>query len=359
MRRLAPILVLLALAALTAVALARVGDAPAARATATAASGSFELTNSGDGEPIFSAANIAPGGSAAGTVTIEATGSGAAAIVLRRGDVLDTPGLGGGVLSERLRLSVVDITAPTAPRTVYTGPLASMPEQRTGELEPGEARTFEFTATLPDGGEPAIQNAVQGASTTVAYTWVAEEPTGSGGGDEGGGYDEEGGAPPGGGGGSSGDGGGSPGGVTDTRTSPGPDGTDGAAGRPAVLNLIVPRVRSVLHGGRLVVWANCDDACRLTVRGRLRATAAARHRGAPIRFAQKRPQAAGPRRLRIPVPPGLRRWLRRGACAPGCASPPSAPKAGATPCARSCGSASAGTERRLERPGRGPAADDP
>jgi len=75
MRRLTPILVLLVLAGLAAVALAQVDDAPAARLTASAASGSFEVTNSRDGQPIFAATGIAPGGSAHGAVTIENTGS--------------------------------------------------------------------------------------------------------------------------------------------------------------------------------------------------------------------------------------------------------------------------------------------
>jgi len=290
MRRLAPILVLLAVAALAAVALAQVGRAPATRATTIAASGSFEVTNSDDGQPIFAAADIAPGGSAEGTVTLEGTGSEAAAIVLRRGQIEDTPGLGGGVLSDRLRVSVVDVTAPASPRTVYTGPLASMPEQEAGELAPGEARTFEFTATLPDGGGPDVQNAVQGASTTVAYTWIATEPTESVGGSG-----EEG-------------GGGSPGGGAGTGTSPDPGA--GAGGRRAVLNLTVPRIRRAPRHGRLVAWANCDEPCRLAVRGRIRATAGGRHRIARVRFTQKRFAAAGPQRLRIPIPPRLRRWLR-------------------------------------------------
>jgi hypothetical protein len=288
MRRLAPILVLLAVAALATVALAQVEDAPAARATTITASGSFEVTNSDDGQPIFAATDIAPGGSAEGTVTIEDTGSEAAAIVLRRGQIEDTPGTGGGVLSDRLRLNVVDVTAPGAPHIVYRGPLASMPEQQAGDLTPGEARTFEFTATLPDGGEPDVQNAVQGASTTVAYTWIAAEPTQSGGGAEEGG-------------------GGLPGGGAGTGTSPGPD---SAGGRRAALSLTVPRFRRALRRGRLVVWANCDEPCRLSVRGRVRATTGGRHRSARVRFTQKRFVAAGPQRLRIPIPPRLRRWLR-------------------------------------------------
>jgi hypothetical protein len=74
-----------------------------------------------------------------------------------------------------VRLTVVDMTRPTAPRTVYVGPLDSMPERPAGTVAGGEARTYEFIATLPESGEPSFQNAVQGASTTVAYSWVPSE----------------------------------------------------------------------------------------------------------------------------------------------------------------------------------------
>ncbi|MBS1679272.1 MAG: hypothetical protein JST08_17995 [Actinobacteria bacterium] len=300
MRRLAPLLVLIGLAAVAAVAFARVGGAPAARATVTAATGAFEISNSRAGQPVFAAAGIAPGGSAVGTVTIEDTGSAAAALVLRRGELIDTEGVDGGVLSAQLWLSVADVTAPGAPRSIYAGRLATMPDQAVGEVQPGEARTFEFTATLPAAGEPGLQNAVQGASTTVAYMWVAEEP-----GEKGGGPVPPGEGP---GTGEAGPGGSPPG---EPGASPAPAGTDsGPAGESAVLTLTVPKIIRTPRGGRLVVWTHCDARCRVTVRGRLRATAAGRHRGAPVHFTQKRLATAGPQRLRIPIPRKLGRWLR-------------------------------------------------
>jgi hypothetical protein len=302
MRRLAPILIFLGLAALAAVALAQIDRAPAARAAAVAASGSFEVTNSRDGESIFAAIGIAPGGAAEGSVTIEDTGSAAAVLTLHRSELVDAPGVGGGVLSDLLQLSVVDVTVPATPRTVYAGPLASMPDQSVGKLEPGEARTFEFTTTLPAGGTPGVQNAVQGASTTVAYAWMAEEAgeeEGSGGKTPGNGEEVAGGGSP----GSSA--GGPPG------ESPPPDGNGAVAGRTAVLDLTVPKLRVALRSGRLVAWTHCDEACRLTVRGRIRATAGGHHRGARVRFATKRFAGAGAQRLRIPIPRGLRRWLRQ------------------------------------------------
>ena len=282
-RRTLPIAITLALVAMAAVALGQIGGAPRARAAAIAGSGSFEVSNSHDGAPIFSATGIAPGGSADGTVTIEDTGSAAIALELRRGELVDTPGLGGGVLSGRLQLSVVDVTDPGAPRTVYSGPLDSMPDTPAGELAGGEARTFQFTATLPEGGPASFQNAVQGAATTVAYSWVAQEAVAGGSG----------------GGGASG-----------SDANPPPAGGGVAATREdQVLDLIVPKVKRAIRGGRLVVWITCDIACRLTVGGRIRATVAGNHRGARIRFTRKAFVAPGPHRLRIPIPRGLRHWL--------------------------------------------------
>lgn len=297
MRRFLPISVLVALAALAAVALAQVDGAPAARLATTAASGSFEVANSADGEPIFTAANIGPGGSAEGMVTIENTGSAPAALLLRRGEVVDSPGLGGGTLSDRLRLDIVDLTAPASPRTVYSGPLATMPDQPAGELAPGEAHTFRFTVSFPDAGTSALQNSVQGASTTVAYAWIAAEPTKRG---DGGGSGGEGGPP----------GGGPSAGRTGGGASSGGSTSQGPTGNPTHLALTVPKVLHALRGGRLLAWTDCNEACRVSVSGRLRAAAAGHHRGTSVHFTVKRLQSPGRHGLRILVPRWLRAWLR-------------------------------------------------
>jgi hypothetical protein len=299
MRRGLPIVLCVVIAATAAaVALAQqVGNAPRPQAAAISASGSFGISSSHDGQPIFAAGGIAPGGSARGTVAIEDTGAGPVALTLSRGELIDTPGLGAGVLSERLQLTVVDVTAPAAPKIVYSGPLATMPAQPAGKLEPGAVRTFEFTATLPADGTQTFQNAVQGASATVAYSWIAGEASG----EEGGAKEESSG-----GGGSVG-GGGSSGGDQ--------NGSGGKAAEDAVLRLTVPRIRRALRRDRLIVWTNCDESCRLYVRGRMRATSTegpdrGHHRGARIRFSTKSVATPGPRQLRIPVPPRLRRWMR-------------------------------------------------
>jgi hypothetical protein len=293
MRGRLPLLVFFALAAMAAVALAQVTKGPQARAAAIAASGSFEISSSHEGQSIFAASGIAPGEATTGTVAIEDTGSEPVALTLRRGELVDEPGLGGGLLSSRLRLTVVDVTKPAAPRTVYAGPLASMPERPAGTLADGEARTYEFIATLPEGGEPSFQNAVQGASTTVAYSWAASEA---------GGTEEEGGGPP----------------PEEEQRAPGSpgggqaEGNGGVRGQVALLDLTVPRIKGSVRRGRLTAWTNCTMPCRLQVRGRLRATSVTNgtRRVARVRWTSKAVYPPGPHRVRLRIPRSMRAWMR-------------------------------------------------
>jgi hypothetical protein len=279
MRGRLPTLVFFALAAMAAIALAQVTKGPQASAAAIAASGSFEISNSHDGRPVFAASGIAPGEATTGTVAIEDTGSAPVALTLRRGELVDVPGLGGGLLSSRLRLTVVDVTRPTAPRTVYAGPLDSMPERPAGTLVGGETRTYEFTATLPEGGEPSFKNAVQGASTTVAYSWVPTEP------------DRE--APENSGGQQN-------------------EGNAGVRGEGALLDLTVRKIKGSAHRGRLTAWTDCTMPCRLRVRGRLRAMSATTgaRRVAKVRWTSKGVYPPGPHRVRLRIRRSMRAWMR-------------------------------------------------
>jgi len=294
-RAVLPIAVLLLAALAAAVAFAGVGGGePGVRAATISTSGDIGISNDRDGLPILVAgAGIAPGDSARGTVEITATGSAPVELTLSRHDLLDTPGLGGGLLSPALTLTVTDVSDPAAPLAVYAGPLASMPARPAGRLEPGAARTYEFVATLPAGGGTGDQNALQGASASVAYAWTATEAAG---------VDEPG---------------------------PGPRPMPGAAEQPPAsaptqtavplpgeaFELVVTRAAKALRRGGLVVWAGCNRACALVASGRLRATAGGHHRGAKVRFGKpSRYRAAGVRKLRIRVPAQLRRWL---ATAPG------------------------------------------
>jgi hypothetical protein len=135
------------------------------------------------------------------------------------------------------------------PATVYTGPLAGLGTRALGRIEPGEARTYRFTATLPDGGVPPSalggDNAYQGGSVRTTYVWTAtaiDSPTGGGG--AGGGH---------GGGGGAGGG--------------GPSGGSGAT--PLTLRVAVVKRQPGLKRRQLVFYGTCNTACALSARGKL------------------------------------------------------------------------------------------
>jgi hypothetical protein len=278
------VLVFLVLAGSSAAAVLHGGWEAGARASAIAADGSFSFANSRDGMPIFSATEIAPGDSVSGTVAIADTGTEPGELTLAQHDVADVPGPGGDELSKRLSLRVTDVTVPASPVVVYAGPLAPMPPQPAGRLEPGASRTYEFVATLPES--EGAQNDVQGASTSIAYSWTASEVV----------------AGPG----------------PEPTPSPTPDPTQppassspGPAGSvPAGLRLTITRVQRKISRGRLLVLAGCDRPCAISARGRLRVRSAGDHRRVKLSLSQPPRFAAGTQRLSIRVPRALRHWLR-------------------------------------------------
>jgi hypothetical protein len=286
--RTASLLVFLALAASAAAAVGGGGgggdEEQAARASAVSAEGSFDFVNSRDGMPTFSGSEMAPGDSVSGTVEIANTGTLAGELTLTQHDVEDVPGPARGALSARLALRVTDVTAPVAPLTVYAGPLAPMPPRPAGRIEPGASRTYEFVATLPESGSAVTQNEVQGASVSVAYAWTAGEATAS---------PEP--APP----------------VNPSPGQPPASSPPPTSAPPAAtpLRLTVTRVRRTLSHGRLLVWARCDMACRISAHGRLRARSDAGRRVAKLHLVPRSHPTAGTQRLRIRVPRQLRRWL--------------------------------------------------
>ena len=268
----------------TAAVLGNGGGEQGARASVTVAGGSFDFANSRDGAPIFSATEIGPGDSASGTVEIVNEGEEPGELVLSQHDVADTAGIGGGRLSEWLSLRVTEISATAPAAVVYAGPLAPMPPRVAGVLTPGQARTFEFVAELPEAGPGVDQNAVQGASVSVAYAWTARE------------------APP---------NQSPPAGQTPARQAPGP-GASPSATPP--LRLAIARVGRSIRHGRILVWARCNLPCRIGARGRLRVRGGSSHTAgsrqvAKLRLARPPRLLAGTQRLSIRVPRRLRQRL--------------------------------------------------
>jgi spore coat-associated protein N len=143
----------------------------APRLQLASATGSLSLSNTREGAAIFHADAMRPGEEAGGSVTITNTGTVNAALTLAPEAAADTPATGGGRLSNQLALLVIDVTAATAPVTVYEGTLQQMTATNVGSLAPGGHRTYVFVASLRATGR--ADNAFQGAALTTGFRWSA------------------------------------------------------------------------------------------------------------------------------------------------------------------------------------------
>lgn len=194
-RAVSRLLTLAAIVAISGCAVAtssRVRDEP--RAEISMVSGELHVTNSRDGQAIFQAQGLAPGRSVTGTVQLSNTGTLAGDLGLQQLDVQDQPGMNGGRLSDAVHLDVEDVTGGSA-IPVFAGQVGALQSRALGSIAPGQARTYRFTASLPDHGAPPTptggDNAYAGSALTVRYSWTATAPDpgdgGTGGGETGGG----------------------------------------------------------------------------------------------------------------------------------------------------------------------------
>jgi hypothetical protein len=133
---------------------------------ATAATGNVKLANSRGGGAIVSAAGLNPGDAVTGSVTISNSGDAPAKLALSASQLVDTPGTGGGRLSDALYLSVDDLSIN---RRVYEGPLASMPRFPLAPIPAGGHHAFRFVVRLPQTRGDAYQL----SSTSVRFDWSA------------------------------------------------------------------------------------------------------------------------------------------------------------------------------------------
>jgi hypothetical protein len=139
--------------------------------------GILTSSNSKDGAAILTASKMVPGDTVEGTVTISNTGDSSGAFTLTGSTPTDTPGPNGGKLSTVLLLTIVDDPGGSNV-SVYNGKFDGMTAPiPVGTWAGGSAHTFKFTVTFPNGGTPPSattgDNAYQGSSTSVTYTWSA------------------------------------------------------------------------------------------------------------------------------------------------------------------------------------------
>lgn len=138
------------------------------RLLAANATGGLALTDSREGQAIFTGRGLRPGGSTAGEVSIGNPGSGRVAVTLGATVSGDQAGAGGGRLGAAVQLQVLDLTHA---RVVYAGRLAALRSVALGTFAARETRRYRFVASLPSLG--AADNAYQGATLTSGFTWSA------------------------------------------------------------------------------------------------------------------------------------------------------------------------------------------
>ncbi|HEX2105485.1 MAG TPA: hypothetical protein VHF51_17660, partial [Solirubrobacteraceae bacterium] len=124
------------------------------------------IANDRDGQAILTSGALRPGVPTTGELTIANAGDAPGVFTLSSGGVTDGP----GGLSAVLGLTVRDLTTGAA---VYTGKLAAFTRAPLGTLGVGAAHRYRFEVTYPPGRAAAADNALQGATTSVAFTWDA------------------------------------------------------------------------------------------------------------------------------------------------------------------------------------------
>jgi spore coat-associated protein N len=134
--------------------------------------GILTQTNSKAPGAILTASLMKPGDVKTGTVVIKNTGDLSGDFTATMAKTADTAGANGGSLFNVLKLKIEDGST-----TLYNGNMKDFTTQALGTYAANDTHTYTFTVTFPDGGTPASNttedNAYQGSSTTVSFTWTA------------------------------------------------------------------------------------------------------------------------------------------------------------------------------------------
>jgi spore coat-associated protein N len=143
----------------------------------TFSSGTLSQSNSKANQAILTASNLKPGATATGTVDIANSGSASGIFTLTKSTPTDTPA--SPALSAKLTVVITDqgdpacVSSCPAATTVYSGTLAGMGGISLGTFAAAAKHRYQFVVTFPDSGTQGGDNAYQGASTSVDYTFTA------------------------------------------------------------------------------------------------------------------------------------------------------------------------------------------
>jgi hypothetical protein len=134
------------------------------------ASGALAISNSHADEAVLQVDHLRPGDAAQGAVTIGNDGDLPGNFAVDLSGVQDVAGAGGGLLSQRLQLTLVDVTHA---QMVSAGTPADFRRVDLGRFAAGETRDYLVAATLPNGGLDGSDNAYQGARLSLGLVWSA------------------------------------------------------------------------------------------------------------------------------------------------------------------------------------------
>jgi hypothetical protein len=130
------------------------------------------VANDLEGSAILHADALAPGETTSGEVTIRNAGDAPGAFTLSPTAATDAGAPPAGPLSGVLDLTVTDISGAT-PATVFDGKLGALSRLALGTFPAGASHRYRFELTYPAGIPAEIDNAYQGASTSVQFDWDA------------------------------------------------------------------------------------------------------------------------------------------------------------------------------------------
>jgi hypothetical protein len=142
-------------------------------------SGDIEISNSLEGLPIVSVANLQPGQVASGQVTLQNTGTVRGYFYLVPQNLVSPPGPGGSTLADNLIVRVTLSKGGTSSRK-YSGSLSKMGTITAGRFSPGQSGTYTFEVQAKNTGIPAPptlsrpvrgDNKYQGTSASVTFGW--------------------------------------------------------------------------------------------------------------------------------------------------------------------------------------------
>jgi spore coat-associated protein N len=142
-------------------------------------SGTVAISNSLEGLPIVSVANLRPGETASGQVTLQNTGTARGYFYLAPLDLVSNPGPGGATLADNLIVRVI-LTKGATTSTKFGGLLSKMGTVTAGRFSPGESGTYTFEVAAKNTGIPARptvsrpvrgDNKYQGTTASVTFGW--------------------------------------------------------------------------------------------------------------------------------------------------------------------------------------------